>query len=43
MHLEVLKSKQKRVLPKLSNFSRFYLAGETALALQMGHRIFVVF
>jgi len=39
MHLEVLKSEQKEIFPKLKNFPDFYLAGGTALALQMNHRI----
>lgn len=39
MHQEVLKSKQKEIFKKLKNFSDFYLAGGTALALQIGHRI----
>lgn len=39
MQHEVLKSKQKRVFEELKYFSDFYLAGGTALALQMGHRI----
>jgi len=43
MHLEALKSKQKEVFKKLSKFSDFYLAGGTALALQIGHRISVDF
>ncbi|MBU0476533.1 nucleotidyl transferase AbiEii/AbiGii toxin family protein [Patescibacteria group bacterium] len=43
MHLEALKSKQKKILPELKNFPEFYLAGGTALALQIGHRISVDF
>ncbi len=39
MHQEALKSKQKEIFESLKNFSDFYLAGGTALALQMGHRI----
>jgi len=39
MYLEALKSKQREVFKKLSNFSEFYLTGGTALALQIGHRI----
>lgn len=38
MHLEVLTQKGKNLLPALANFSSFYLAGGTALALQIGHR-----
>jgi hypothetical protein len=33
IHLEVLKSKQKELFNKLSNFSDFYLARGTGLAL----------
>lgn len=43
MHLEALKSEQKRILKKLRNFKEYYLAGGTALALQIGHRISVDF
>lgn len=43
MHLEVLKSEQSKIFPKLRNFPEFYLAGGTALALQMGHRISIDF
>ena len=39
MHQEVLKSKQKEIFEKLRHFSSFYLAGGTALSLQIGHRI----
>ena len=38
MHLEVLDSNQKRIFKKLKFFPEFYLAGGTALALQIGHR-----
>lgn len=43
MKPEALKSKQKEIFEKLRNFPEFYLAGGTALALQMGHRISVDF
>lgn len=39
MHLEALKSKQKKIFEKLSHFPDCYLAGGTALALQLGHRV----
>lgn len=44
-HLEVLDRNQKRVLSKLNFLSQkgFYLAGGTALALQIGHRTSVDF
>lgn len=40
MHLEVLNKKQKKIIPKLGFLKKygFYLAGGTALALQLGHR-----
>lgn len=38
MRPEALNDKGKEIFSKLSNFSGFYLAGGTALALQMGHR-----
>lgn len=40
MHQEVINIKTKRVLEALSNIKEvqnFYLAGGTALALQLGH------
>ncbi len=43
MHLEVLGDKQKKVFSQLKQFERFYLAGGTALALQIGHRVSVDF
>jgi len=43
MHLEALKSEQKKIFEKLSLFSNYYLAGGTALALQIGHRISIDF
>ncbi len=45
MHLEVLTDNTKKVFDKISKFQNlkdaFYLAGGTALALQLGHRISV--
>lgn len=45
MHLEVLTNNAKRVFDKILKFQNlkdvFYLAGGTALALQIGHRISV--
>lgn len=38
MHLEALSDKGREIFSKLRNFSDFYLAGGTALALQIGHR-----
>ncbi len=43
MHPEALDDKQKKIFPKLKNFNDFYLAGGTALTLQIGHRISVDF
>ncbi len=43
MHLEAITSGQKRIFEKLKNFPGYYLAGGTALALQIGHRISVDF
>ena len=43
MHLEALKSEQKKIFEKLSFFSNYYLVGGTALALQIGHRISIDF
>lgn len=43
MHQEALTEKAKEILPALRNFNNFYLAGGTALALQIGHRISVDF
>ena len=39
MHLEVLNDSGKKILPLLHRCGNFYLAGGTALALQIGHRI----
>lgn len=39
LHYDILDSERKEILPKLLAFkSEFYLAGGTALALQIGHR-----
>jgi len=43
MFPEALGDKAKKLFPKLSNFRDFHLAGGTALALQIGHRISVDF
>lgn len=43
MHPEVITSRAEIILDKLKNFPRFYLAGGTGLALQLGHRISVDF
>lgn len=43
MHPEALNEKGKNIFPSLKNFSGFYLAGGTALALQIGHRISIDF
>jgi hypothetical protein len=43
MHLEAIKSEQKEIFKKLRYFKEYYLAGGTALALQIGHRISVDF
>lgn len=43
MFQEALNEKGKKLFPYLKNFSDFYLAGGTALALQIGHRISVDF
>ncbi|MBU1179418.1 nucleotidyl transferase AbiEii/AbiGii toxin family protein [Patescibacteria group bacterium] len=43
MRLEVLKEKHKKIFSQLKFFPDFYLAGGTALALQIGHRISVDF
>ena len=43
MHPEALTDQAKRLLPLLNSFEGFYLAGGTALALQIGHRISVDF
>ena len=43
MHQEALTEKGLKLFPKLAKFDDFYLAGGTALALQIGHRISVDF
>ncbi|MBS3788824.1 nucleotidyl transferase AbiEii/AbiGii toxin family protein [Candidatus Bipolaricaulota bacterium] len=39
MHPEALTKQGKQLLPQLSEFEDFYIAGGTGLALQIGHRI----
>lgn len=39
MHPEVLTEQGEQVFPQLDRFEKFYLAGGTGLALQLGHRI----
>ena len=44
LHTEALTEEAKKLFPKLSGFKEgFYLAGGTALALQIGHRVSVDF
>ena len=43
MHPEALDDIRKKIFSRLRNFSGFYLAGGTALALQIGHRVSVDF
>jgi len=43
MHREVLTDSAAELFPLLARFSGFYLAGGTALALQIGHRVSVDF
>ncbi len=43
MHLEAIKLEQKKIFERLKNFPEFYLAGGTALALQIGHRVSIDF
>jgi len=43
MHHEALTEEGARLFPRLSAFDSFYLAGGTALALEIGHRISVDF
>lgn len=43
MHLEALPEKNRPIFTQLQHFTGFYLAGGTALALQIGHRISVDF
>lgn len=39
MHLEAISLKRQKIFQKFKNFPQFYLAGGTALALQIGHRM----
>ena len=43
MHLEAIKLERRKIFSRLKNFPDFYLAGGTALALQIGHRISIDF
>lgn len=43
MHQEAITLEARKIFDKLSRFSRFYLAGGTGLAFQLGHRISVDF
>ncbi|MEK7203638.1 MAG: nucleotidyl transferase AbiEii/AbiGii toxin family protein [Patescibacteria group bacterium] len=43
MHSGALNEEGKKLFPLFKKFSDFYLAGGTALALQMGHRVSVDF
>lgn len=43
MRLEALSENNRKIFAKLANFKDFYLAGGTALALQISHRISVDF
>ena len=43
MHQEVLTDKGKEIFEKLKDLNGYYLAGGTALALQIGHRVSVDF
>ena len=44
MHLDILNSGQKQLLPLLSKFKKeFYLVGGTAIALHKGHRLSIDF
>ena len=43
MHREVLTKRASELFTSLSRVSGFYLAGGTALALQIGHRVSVDF
>lgn len=43
MHLEALREKNRKLFVRLPQFPGFYLAGGTALALQIGHRVSVDF
>ncbi|MFA4990889.1 MAG: nucleotidyl transferase AbiEii/AbiGii toxin family protein [Candidatus Paceibacterota bacterium] len=39
MNPETISLKRQKIFQKLKNFPQFYLAGGTALALQIGHRM----
>ena len=43
MHFEALTNKGTNIFRELHQFSEFYLAGGTSLALQIGHRVSVDF
>lgn len=43
MHDAVLTQTARKLLPALAKFKEFYLVGDTALALQIGHRVSVDF
>ena len=43
MHQEVLSNEAKALCPYLKKFGTYYLAGGTALALQIGHRVSIDF
>ena len=43
MHLDALTKDGKAIFPLLAQFREFYLAGGTAVALQIGHRVSVDF
>jgi len=43
MHQEVIILEARKIFERLKNFSDFYLAGGTGLALQLGHRISIDF
>jgi hypothetical protein len=43
MHTEALTKEGLQLFPSLAAFDDFYLAGGTALALQIGHRLSVDF
>jgi len=43
MHAEALTKEAAELFPRLARFSKFYLVGGTAMALQIGHRLSVDF
>lgn len=43
MHAEALTKQASSILPQFAEFENFYLAGGTALALEIGHRISIDF